>query len=380
MSVLQALSACGVPGVDEAAQRPLRLHGPDRVRVCLGAVLVVAQDVSRARLVPGDVLPPGVEIILVTVGDHDPGEARQDPGVFHGVQAAGAQPEGGVPLGERAVDILLLPGRPGPQRRLIEPRDRRGGDQGADQPHHLCGQPRSLPQARMDEPGRDGSAGHVGDQLPAPLHRDVLEDDQVNGQRPQPRPDRQGRVRHARPDAAPREPGRRRTSPGAGRAAPAPPARPGSPPADTTGQLPGQRRLPGPGRTRTRPADSGPRPGPGPPSASRRPASRTASPASASCPPPAPRPAAASAAASGPAGHPSSAASRSSRCSATPRAPPQPTAPAGQRPLPPAPRSAAPAPGSAHHADPPAAQHSQAAIIPDTTLSHHGNTTPAAKT
>jgi hypothetical protein len=58
---LQALLACGVPGMDEAAQRPLRLHGPDRVRVCLGAVLVVAQDVSRARLVPGDVLPPGVE-------------------------------------------------------------------------------------------------------------------------------------------------------------------------------------------------------------------------------------------------------------------------------------------------------------------------------
>ena len=195
---LQALLAGGVPGMDEAAQRPPRLHGPNRVRVCLGAVLVVAQDVSRARLVPGDVLPPGVEIILVAVRDHDPGEARQDPGVFHGVQAAGAQPEGGVPLGERAVDILLLPGRPGPQRRLIEPRDRRGGDQGADQPHHLCGQPRGLPQARVDEPGRDGSAGHVGDQLQAPLHRDMLEDDQVNRQGAQPRADGQGGIRHAR--------------------------------------------------------------------------------------------------------------------------------------------------------------------------------------
>ena len=84
---LQALLACGVPGMDEAAQRPLGLHRPDRVRVCLGAVLVVAQDVSRARLVPRDVLPPGVEIILVAVGDHDPGETGEDPGLFHGVQA-----------------------------------------------------------------------------------------------------------------------------------------------------------------------------------------------------------------------------------------------------------------------------------------------------
>ena len=53
-------------------------------------------------------------------------------------------------------------------------------------------------QARMDEPGRHGGAGHVGDQLPAPLHRDMLEDDQVNGQGTQPRPDGQGRIRHAR--------------------------------------------------------------------------------------------------------------------------------------------------------------------------------------
>ena len=194
----QGLLAGGVPGTDEAAQRPLRLHGPDRVRVCLGAVLVVAQDVSRARLVPGDVLPPGVEIILVAVGDHDPGEARQDPGVFHGVQAAGAQPEGGVLLGERAVHVLLLPGRPGAQRGLIEPGDRRGGDQGADQPHHVRGQGRCLRQAGMDEPIGHGSAGDVGDQLPAPLHGNMLEDDQVNRQGTQPRPDGQRRIRHAR--------------------------------------------------------------------------------------------------------------------------------------------------------------------------------------
>ena len=50
----------------------------------------------------------------------------------------------------------------------------------------------------MDEPVRHGSAGDVGDQLPAPLHRHMLEDDQVNRQGPQPRPDRQRRIRHAR--------------------------------------------------------------------------------------------------------------------------------------------------------------------------------------
>jgi hypothetical protein len=50
------------------------------------------------------------------------------------------------------------------------------------------------------------------------------------------------------PDAVRRQSSRRRTSPCAGRAAPAPPPRPGSPPADRTGQLPGQRRPLGPGR------------------------------------------------------------------------------------------------------------------------------------
>ncbi len=50
----------------------------------------------------------------------------------------------------------------------------------------------------MDEPVGHGSAGHVGDQLPAPLHRNMLEDDQVNRQGAQPRPHRQRRIRHAR--------------------------------------------------------------------------------------------------------------------------------------------------------------------------------------
>ena len=101
-------------------------------------------------------------------------------------------------LGERAVDVLLLPGRPGPQRRLVEPGHGRRGDQGADQRHHLAGQGRRPRQARVDEPLRHGGAGHVGDQLPAPLHRDVLENHQVHRQRPQPGADRQRGIRHAR--------------------------------------------------------------------------------------------------------------------------------------------------------------------------------------
>ena len=208
----------------------------------------------------------------------------------------------------------------------------------ADQRHHLRGQGRRLRQAGMDEPVGHGSAGDVGDQLPAPLHRDMLEDDQVNRQGPQPGPDRQRGIRHARRAGRDMRPpaGAPRTR--AGRAAPAPPPRPGSPPADTTGQPPGQRHPPGHGRTSRRPRDGDPRSGPGPPTSWTPPGCPAASRASSS--PPAPQPAAASAAASAPAGRPSSAASRSSRCSATPRAPPPPAAPAGQRPPPPARRSA----------------------------------------
>ena len=50
----------------------------------------------------------------------------------------------------------------------------------------------------MDEPVGYDSAGDVGDQLPAPLHRDMLEDDQVNGQGPQSGPDGQSGIRDAR--------------------------------------------------------------------------------------------------------------------------------------------------------------------------------------
>ena len=92
----------------------------------------------------------------------------------------------------------FLSRRPGPQRGLVEAGHGSGGDQRADQPDHVRGQLCRLRQARVDEPrGHDG-AGDVADQFPAPLHRDMLEHHQVNGQGPQPRPDRQGRIRDAR--------------------------------------------------------------------------------------------------------------------------------------------------------------------------------------
>src|SRR5271165_4242878 len=74
----QAVVAGGVPGVDQAAQCPLRLGGPVRVRVGLGGVLVVPQYVSQAGLVPGDVFPAGVPVADVPVGDDDAGEVGED--------------------------------------------------------------------------------------------------------------------------------------------------------------------------------------------------------------------------------------------------------------------------------------------------------------
>ena len=249
--------------MDHATQRPLRLHWPDGApgssRRSPGNRAGCEPDTAGSRRCA----PPGMEVVLVAVGDHDPGEAGEDPGVGHEVQAAGAQPERRVQLGECAVHVLLLPGRPGPQRRLVEPRHRGGGDQGADQPHHVRGQGCRRRQAGMDEPIGHGSAGDVGDQLAAPLHRNMLEDDQVNRQGPQPRPIDSAESGTPAGRAA-ASPGRRRTWPRAGRAAPAPPPRPGSPPADTTGQPPGQRHRPGHGRTSTRPRDGDPRSGPGP--------------------------------------------------------------------------------------------------------------------
>jgi hypothetical protein len=49
----------------------------------------------------------------------------------------------------------------------------------------------------VDETVRDQGAGHVGDQQPAPLHRHVLEDHQVNRQGTQPRADRESGAWHA---------------------------------------------------------------------------------------------------------------------------------------------------------------------------------------
>ena len=118
----QAGVAGSVPGADQAAQRPLRLDRPDRVRVGLGGVLVVAQDVGQAGLVPGDVLPVLGVVVHVPVGDHDAGERRQYAEVAHRFQAAGAGEEQRVLLGERPVDVHLLAGRAAPERGLDQNR------------------------------------------------------------------------------------------------------------------------------------------------------------------------------------------------------------------------------------------------------------------
>ena len=70
-----------------------------------------------AGLMAGDVLPRGVEVVAVPVGDGDPREVREDPEVLHGFQGPGAEVEQGVLLGERAVDVFLLPG--GPARSVV---------------------------------------------------------------------------------------------------------------------------------------------------------------------------------------------------------------------------------------------------------------------
>jgi hypothetical protein len=68
-------------------------------------------------LVAGDVLPRGVEVVAVPVGDRDPREVSEDLEVLHAGQGPGAEVEQGVPLSECAVDELLLPG--GPDRSVV---------------------------------------------------------------------------------------------------------------------------------------------------------------------------------------------------------------------------------------------------------------------
>jgi hypothetical protein len=247
----------------------------------------------------------------------------------------------------------------------------------------------------MDEPVRDDGAGHIGDQLTAPLHRDMLEDDQVDRQGAQPRTNGQGGIRHAgragrdmRPPARALplvqvvlHPLRRR-----GRDLLLL-ERPGDPQVSgicqVTAARAAARRI-----VVLDPVRDLPRHGcPGLPGCLPRffLSARPAAPAT-------------SRAVSALAGHRPRAASRSSRCSGTPPAPQPPAGPAGQRPSPPAPRSvppapraaapapraARPAPGSAHHADRqaahPAADRSRHVIIPETGPGNHGSTAPDAET
>ena len=80
-------------------------------------------------LVPGEGRPGLAPVAGVAVGDRDPGEGRQDSALLHGLDAAVAQVERGIQLGERAVDVLLLSRGAGTERGLVEPGDRRGRDQ-----------------------------------------------------------------------------------------------------------------------------------------------------------------------------------------------------------------------------------------------------------
>ena len=193
--------------------------------------------------------------VLVAVGDHDAGEVRQDAEVAERFQAAGAQEQQRVLLGEGAEDVFLLPGRADPQRGLIEPGYVRGGDQRPDQLDHIGGQPGGGAQAGADKSGRDLRPGDVADQAPTPLNGHMLEDDQINGQGTQVRPDRHGSPA-PRGDERPRAGGRSRTIPGAGRAGCAARTALVSPAAGTTGPRPDSALWPGHPRTSTPPAGS----------------------------------------------------------------------------------------------------------------------------
>ena len=151
----------------------------------------------QARLVPGDVLPPGVKVVLVAVGDHDPCEIREDGGIGHGVQAAGAHQKAEYSSVNAPCTYFFSPA--GPERSVVSSnpataaaviRVRISRTTSAARPA-AC-------RRQMDEPVGYDSAGDIGGRLPAPLHRDVLEDDQVNGQGPQSGPDGQDGIRDAR--------------------------------------------------------------------------------------------------------------------------------------------------------------------------------------
>jgi hypothetical protein len=78
----KSLLAGGVPGADEAAQRPLGLLRPARTGAGLGAVLQVAQNAGGAGLVPGESRPGLAPVTPVAAGDGDPGENGRIPACF----------------------------------------------------------------------------------------------------------------------------------------------------------------------------------------------------------------------------------------------------------------------------------------------------------
>ncbi len=74
----QAVFAGGVPGVDEAAQRTLRLGRTVVDGEGLFGVGEVAQQMSVTGLMPGEVLPAGVEVVAVAVVHGGAREVGQD--------------------------------------------------------------------------------------------------------------------------------------------------------------------------------------------------------------------------------------------------------------------------------------------------------------
>src|SRR5947209_9014327 len=78
-----------------------------------------------ACLMPGQLRPGWVVVVLVAVMHRDPGEAGQDPELSERGQVPPTQVKGGVVLGRGRQDIALVPGRAYPQGRLSEPTHRR---------------------------------------------------------------------------------------------------------------------------------------------------------------------------------------------------------------------------------------------------------------
>ena len=165
------------------------------VGVGLGGVGDVPQQMRGAKLVPCEGSGQfGVVVQAVAVVDGDPGERGQHAEVLEGGQVPPAEPVQGVQVGGGRQDVLLGPDRPDPKGGLVEPDHVRRRDQSLDQSDHVLDGIRGPGEHPVHEPGRGLGTGQVGDQLGAPLDRDMLVDQQVDHQCPQVRAVADGRV------------------------------------------------------------------------------------------------------------------------------------------------------------------------------------------